>query len=431
MRDSIDSMRGYLAAIPARERHLVLGAMALGFAAVAAYVLLTRSHALAGDEAEYHSYGVFFTEGNWWWSTTPFDIARPSAWKAPLYPLWVGALYTVVGDSPLRVELIQAALLAPLTVGLAWALARRLFDPRVAVATAFVTALFPLAFEYFGLLFPEALAIPLTLAALLLFMSATPTTGRTVAVGALIGVGLLARPTSLFLLGGAAAAWIVAAGWRTGLGYALLAGVVAALVVAPWTIRNVVTDDVGFVPISVQDAAAYGTFNDTAAGDDEEPYRWRAVYPGVAELLDLEHPVSDAKLRSRLQDAAVDYIREHPESIPKALYYNGITRFWDLRPPGDAVDEADFQGRSAAVRTVGLAIYYPLAALALLGLWQQRRRRELVVPLLTMALLATLAFTIVSGTRYRAPFEPLIAMLACSVLVGFIRPRRTAGADDL
>jgi hypothetical protein len=61
-------------------------------------------------------------------------------------------------------------------------------------------------------------------------------------------------------------------------------------------------------------------------------------------------------------------------------------------------------------------MYHLLLPLAIVGLWRAHRRRRLVVPLLVMALGASVIHTADSGTRYRAPFEPLIAILACSVL---------------
>ena len=58
-----------------------------------------------------------------------------------------------------------------------------------------------------------------------------------------------------------------------------------------------------------------------------------------------------------------------------------------------------------------------LLPLALIGLWRARRRRALVLGVLAMALAASVVFTADSGTRYRAPLEPLIAVLACSAVL--------------
>ena len=49
-----------------------------------------------------------------------------------------------------------------------------------------------------------------------------------------------------------------------------------------------------------------------------------------------------------------------------------------------------------------------------------------MIPLLAMALAASVVFTVASATRYRAPLEPLLAMLAvAAVAPGRLAPGRT------
>jgi 4-amino-4-deoxy-L-arabinose transferase-like glycosyltransferase len=396
-------------------RPLLAGAMTVSFALVVIYVAARGSHPLAGDQTDYDTAGRYFADGQAWWSTRPFDVGHASAWKAPLYPLWVGLWYSLFGPHPVVVELIQA-LLAPLTVLLTWMLARRLFDERVAIVAACIVALFPLAWEFYGLLYSEALTIPVTLGVLLMFLGrGSPSNGRAAAVGAAIGIALLIRPSSGFLLVGALAAWIVAAGWRRALRATLIALAGAVVVIAPWTVRNVATDGIGFVPLSVQDGAAYGTFNSTSANDPVYPYAWRPAIADPPDVL-INPPATEADLRSGLQDAAFDYIADHPFSVAEAFFWNGLSRFWDVRRPARALDEVPFEGRSEAVTAIGLGIYYVLLIAAIVALWRLRRRREVVIPLLAMALACSLIYTSASGTRYRAPLEPLIAILAASVV---------------
>lgn len=103
--------------------------------------------------------------------------------------------------------------------------------------------------------------------------------------------------------------------------------------------------------------------------------------------------------------------------MPQAFFWNGLSRLWDVRNPARALDEVPFEGRSEAVTAVGLAMYLPLLALALWALWRLRARRALVLPVLAVALAASVVYTSASGTRYRAPLEPLeplVVALACS-----------------
>lgn len=398
------------------HRVLLVAAMALGAVVVVAYALATRPNPLLGDQAEYDLQGRFFEQGKLWWSTVVLGEPHATAWKAPLYPAWVGLWYTVLGSDAFKVAVVQGVLLAPLTVLLTWLLARRLFGLSVAALAAFVVAVFPLSWEFFGLLYSEALAIPLILLVLLLVINQPPpTAARAVLLGGLVGVCLLVRPTSFFLFAAILAAWVVSSGWRRALGMTALAAACAVLVVVPWTIRNAVVLD-GFVPISIQDAAAYGTFNDEAANDPTYPYAWRAAPGDLTAELERDPPASEVEFRERLQGDARDYVLDHPASIPKAFFWNGLSRFWDVRRPSLALNETDFDGRSRTLTAIGLGAYYVLLPLAILALWRLRSRREIVFPVLALAVAAALVFTIQAGTRYRAPIEPLIVVLACSNL---------------
>lgn len=402
--------------VPRRELALLTATIVVGVVVRVLYVVLTRHHAIVADQIEYDLEGRFIAAGRWFWSTAPFGIAHPSAWKAPGYPAWVGAWYALIGHHPTGVKLAQSILLGPATIVLTWLLARGLLGARIALVAAAVVAIYPLVWQWDGLLYSESLALPLTLAALVVVLGREPTPLRAAGAGALIGVNLLVRPTSVILLAGAVVAWWVAAGWRRGSVLAVLTVLLAVLVVAPWTYRNYRVEH-GFLPISLQDGAAYGTFNRDSAHDPVYPYAWRPAPPSDADLLNRSRPVSDLTFRSRLDARALSYVRAHPASLAEAFFWNGLSRLWDVRRPAHALDEVHFEGRVRGVTVAGLAMYYVLLPLALIGLWRLRRRREIVLPVLAIAVAACVVFTVASGTRYRAPLEPLIVMLAAAALL--------------
>jgi 4-amino-4-deoxy-L-arabinose transferase-like glycosyltransferase len=405
-----------------RELWLLIGAIVLGLAVRLTYVLLTQHLKLAGDEPEYDAEGQLIAAGHWFYTRLPYGILHAGAFKAPGYPAWVGLWYTLLGHHPVAVRLVQIPLGA-LTIGLTWLLAKRLFGSKAAAVAAFLVALYPLAWQYEQLLYPESLATPLTLAALILIFTGIPTPRRAMALGLVVGISLLIRPSGEFLLLGALVAWIVAIGWRRGLGLTVIAAVAAVLVVAPWTVRNAVVMH-GFVPISMQDAALYGTFNSQSAHDPIWPYAWRDDPPSVADLFDPRNPLSDVELRSRLIHRGLSYISAHPSSLPKAFFWNGLSRLWDIRRRSRSLAEVPFEGRSRLVTNLGLDAYAVLLPLALIGLWRLRRNRTLVLGVLAIALGASVVFTVDSGTRYRATLEPLIAVLACAGVMGTTRGAR-------
>jgi 4-amino-4-deoxy-L-arabinose transferase-like glycosyltransferase len=296
---------------------------------------------------------------------------------------------------------------------------------------AWIVAGFPLVFEYYGMLFPEALAIPLTLAVLLaLGHSTEPSWKRAAAIGALIGLLLLVRPNSFFLFAPVLVLWSLTGGLKRGFALTAIAIAAAVVVVAPWTIRNAVVTDGGFIPLSVQDGGAFGTFNEESANDPDNPYAWRFALQDppakLEEVLTRMPRPDDAEVRSAMQEVALDYIRDNPSSVVQAFFWNGIVRTWDLRSPDKALDEVQFQGRSETVRAIGLGIYWVLLAFAIAGAWLVRRRRELLWTGLALVLAASISFTIIGGTRYRAPLEPVVAIGAALAIMS-IRPlNRTA-----
>ena len=392
-------------------------------------MLATWDHTLAGDEPEYHSQGAFIADGRWFWSEAPYGDPHPSAWKTPGYPLFVGLLYAVGGKNPDAVMLIQVLLLGPLTIALTWLLGRRLFGPAVGSAGGFVAAIHPFVWQFEARLFAEALATPLTLAVLLLVLDRRQSTRAIVAAGALSAALILVKPSALHILAAVVVAILVGWGLRGGIPRAALALGACVLVIAPWTIRNYAEFD-SLIPLSVQDAGIYGVFNDDAANDDEYPWAWRALTTRDGDLFDPDDPLPDDELRAELRDRALDYIEEHPDSLPKALFYNGMSRFWDVRDPDGALNEVRFQGRSRTLTWIGLVIWWVMFPLALVGLFLARRRRAVVLPLLAMFVLATFVYIGNTGTRYRAPFEPVIAVLACSAVATLVRGRGSDGAGS-
>jgi 4-amino-4-deoxy-L-arabinose transferase-like glycosyltransferase len=410
----------------AHELWLLGAAIVIGLCVRLGYVLLTRHYALAGDAPEYDFEGWMIANGHWFYTRLPYGILHAGAWKAPGYPLWVGFWYTLIGHHPDALRAIQS-LLGPITVTLTWVLGRRLFGVRVGLLAALAVALYPLAFQFEELLYPEALATPLTVVLLIVMLTGPPSRRRALLFGLLLGVTLLVRSSSIFLLLGALVAWAVAGGLWRGVRLTVLAAVIAALVITPWTIRNAIVMH-GFLPVSMEDAAAYGTFNATAANDAAYPYAWLREPPSDRDLFDPRHPLPDITLHTRLVNRAVTYIEAHPASLPEAFFWNGIVRLWDLRPRSQSLVEVGFEGRSRLLTDLGLDAYDVLLPLALIGLWRARRRRSLLLGVLAVALGASIVFSVEAGTRYRAPLEPLIVVLAGAGVLGASAP--VPGASD-
>jgi hypothetical protein len=102
---------------------------------------------------------------------------------------------------------------------------------------------------------------------------------------------------------------------------------------------------------------------------------------------------------------------------------------WGLFKPGQTTAlDWWIEGRGRAASWVGLFMYYALLPFAIYGLVVMRRRRIPILPLIAIAVTATLAAAATFGvTRYRAPAEvSLVVAAAVGIAVAWERWRSRA-----
>lgn len=171
-------------------------------------------------------------------ASTVREYAKLSWWP-PGYPAFLGALYTLFGDSH-RVAVYVQALLGTLVCGLVYVLARRAAGERTALAAGILLAVDPTYIFTTNLLASENLFVVwLALAAWFAGRDPSPRSqilaGATLALGALTrAVGLTAIPVVLLWQRRRHASrrtWLRSSAWLAG---------ACALVLAPWTLRNAV-----------------------------------------------------------------------------------------------------------------------------------------------------------------------------------------------
>ena len=173
----------------------------------------------------------------------------------------------------------------------------------------------------------------------------------------------------------------------------------------------------GFIPISMQDAAAYGTFNAQAANDPVLPYAWRDDPPAAQRLFDPAHPLTDVALHSKLIHLAVSYVGSHPLSLAEAFFWNGLSRLWDVRRRSRSLLEVPFEGRdrtvpSSASTSTTCCCHWRWSVC---GAPAADARSCSACSRSRSALRSRSRST---GDAVRAPLEPLIAVLACAGVLG-------------
>ena len=188
----------------------------------------------------------------------------------------------------------------------------------------------------------------------------------------------------------------------------------AAVVIAPWTIRNAVTMD-AFVPVSTQSGYTLSaTYNDAARLDPVWPSlpHYISEYSPLFERTDLDEVALGEELGTR----ARRYMRAHPGYVfkprhaisPRALHLNG---FEVARNDAKAVDIP------RRLADIGVWSFYALGLLALAGAFVPASRRAPLF-LWGVPVLLFLSALIISGkTRYRSVADPFIIMLASLALL--------------
>lgn len=384
---------------------------------------------------------------------------RPEIKRTPGYPLLL-APGIGLGPWPLTTLALQLALAGATTCAVA-AIARTWTgSTRSGWLAAALYACEPLSITYTSLLMPETLFTCLTTSALLAAMSIDRIGWRgALACGALLGAAALVRPIGMYLW--AVFALMLAVQRPRVRPVAILLLCAAALAPqAAWRVRNAIQADYyGLSTIGDINAYFYSAAATLAAQEGRSYYEVQRELGYQDDGVYLaRHPEqrawSDAQ-RARFYRQEAQRIATHAPATYARLHVSGMLRM--LLDPGAvdllrllgayptsggllgrAVDrglaatalelcrERPLVAAASAVLGIWLAVYY---ALAVMGLWRQRRRAPF--PWLLVATLAY--FALVSGgpqalARFRAPMMPLVCALAGGALLAPQKP--TSHATD-
>jgi 4-amino-4-deoxy-L-arabinose transferase-like glycosyltransferase len=395
-------------------RHFTVQVAAIAVAGVALRVvyLLTigRSVTGIGDWWFYHWQANAIADGFGFVEPyrLEFDhIELPSAGHPPLYPLVLSAVSLLGGDGTLAHRALGIPIGA-VTIVLVGLLGRRAGGDRVGLLAAAICAVYPLMIATDGALMSETLYGALIAGSLLAAWRLLDRPGAWIALGtgALIGLAALTRSEALLLV--PLLAWPVCV--RGGAGWPLRAGVAAlgcALVIAPWTIRNLVQFE-RLIPISNNDATVIAGANCdlTYSGVNMGGWDIRCIS---------ERRLDDEGAQARIwRDEGLDYAQDHAGRLPAVVAVR-LLRVWDLWQPRRQIMFAE--GRELRVTRVGLVVYFLLCALGIAGALALRRRGRPLLVLLAPALAVCVAAVVGYGVpRLRHGFEiPLMVLAAAGV----------------
>ncbi|MCH8025452.1 MAG: glycosyltransferase family 39 protein [Chloroflexi bacterium] len=273
------------------------------------------------DPEFYYGYGQSIANGLGY--TLPDG---PTAYYPIGYPATLGALYFLVGHTPIPDNLPLATgffqvFLSVATVALVYYLGRRLFTPAVGLLAALWMALFPNLIFHTATYLTETLFIFLVLAALAVLFSfrwrdERPGWARLLVFGVLMGFSALVRPVSLLFLPLLPIVWLIAGfGWQRALGYSGAVLVITAAVITPWTIRNIVRmDALVIISANLGDNLCMGNYTD-ARGHFALPERCFSE----EEYAGLVRPEFEVKRNNDNTRKAVSFILKNPRFELKLL----------------------------------------------------------------------------------------------------------------
>jgi hypothetical protein len=384
-----------------------------------------RDYYVWGDSLFYHGSAHLVADGVGW--LNPLDhragLTAEAADHPPLYIAYL-ALWSWLGvRSPMGHILVSCALgvLTIVVIGLA---GRRIAGPRVGLVAAALALVYPNVWSHDTMILSETVAI-LTVALFILVVYRfrdRPSIGSAALLGLLLGLMAMSRAELLLLsllvvVPVMLSRRAVPVGRR--LAWIAVAAAASIATLAPWVLHNLsrfeepVYLSAGFeitLSTATCDLTYYGEFTGY----------WNMQCPiGVLDAKGLNRQNSDQSERSEvLLDETVDYIRDNAGRVP-AVVAARVGRIAGLyRPIQQAQLDVFPEGRDRWVAYSGLAMWYPLAVLAVGGAVALRRRRIPIYPLVgPFVVVLAVVVTTFATNRYRAAAEGALCLLAAAGVV--------------
>jgi len=174
-----------------------------------------------------------------------------------------------------------------------------------------------------------------------------------------------------------------------------------------------------FIPVSDETGITLvGTYNPASAANQQLPYKWRIFYgiPGERPLIRQAGQLTEPEIGDKLQQQALDYIRNHPFS-PLAVGFHNTLKLFELEGSDAWRASAKAMSLPASTARTGVTSFWILCLLALAGAFTRlvRGAPKWVwwVPLL---LALSVVLINVETPRFRAPIDPFLILLASAAL---------------
>jgi 4-amino-4-deoxy-L-arabinose transferase-like glycosyltransferase len=377
---------------------------------------------IGGDAYYYHRAANLLADGKGFVHPYAYDkgISMPGADHPPGW-IVVLALPSLLGFDTILSHQLVGCLLGTATIALLGITGRRIAGDRVGLIAAGVGAIYPGLWLPDATLMSESLALLCGTAVILTAYQAweKPSAPRFALVGGAIGLATLARAEAFMLVGLLVlplAVWVPkVAGARARLGRFAVGAGAFVLVVSPWLVANLIRfEEPATLSTQMGPTLEAAYCDDTFYGHNLGSWSLECI----TDWGDRDRSVLDRLSRQN----AMDYLDEHRGQLPRVLVAR-VLRTFNVAHVSDQVNFDWFaEARPINASWAAVGSFWVLGLSAIAGVVVLRRRGVPSFPLLsTVANVVITVLVFYGSTRFRAPAEPAIVLLAAVAFDAAIR----------
>ena len=427
-----------VAALSPRERRWLAAIVLVAFGLRLWWVIYAARPARGFHDPLFYSiYGRSIADGDGYRLVNGPQEGQPTAYYPVGYPAALGFIFAIMKlfpfgeNEPVAIGAFNL-LLGLGTVLLVFEAGRRLFDSRIGLVAAGLIAVYPNLIFHTGVALTETLFNFLMMSALVVIIwrpwSGRFGRGQLVLFGALLGLSALVRPISFLVLPGLLVVWLLAGlDRRRAVQYLAVIGVTAAVVIAPWTIRNVIVmKSPVLISTNLGDNLCIGRHPGATGAFDVNinPNAISRTDYCFHDLGDTTRPAYEIRRNSLTMERGLKYLREHPLDELRLAFWKV---YFTVQNDYDGLDAAESYGTSKFIRPRTRAVFetaanfwfWSTSALGLLGLkfFTSRRhpRRQFFLAAMVGLFLPVVIFF--GDVRFHIPVVPLLVIAAAATIV--------------
>jgi len=358
------------------------------------FYVCSISHApLESDAIEYNSLGVFLSQGKGYVNAS----GESTAFRPPIYPLFLGAIYSVAGYNLLWVRLLQAVLGAGICV-FVYFIATKIFDKEIAILSGVVCCLYPALVVNVSQIMSETLFTFLLVFGIWMIISKDRLLNLMLS-GFVFGLALLTRPFIIFFFPFLFYWLVLHDKYKSTKKIAIL--IIGVLIVlSPWTIRNY-TKLNAFVPFSnIGGLALYNSYMVPQKG-----FGFNSLEGLNDEYFKIDNETDKNKY---LIKKSIEYIKENPgkviqlTAIKVLLFFYPFDGYW--HPVSFGSKYNIFWGMVLCFSVLGIVIHF-----------DNNVDKKLIHFLFISFLIGIMLFY--GSPRFRLPIEPFLICFAAGAFI--------------